>query len=368
MPAQRKQQSATQSAIPVVSLFSGCGGLDLGFEQAGFEALLAYDADKAACNTYSANRPKRAPAQVADLSHLSPDEIVRSLPDGQFPRGVIGGPPCQAFSVSNVYKHPEDPRSRLPINYARILERLNRDGGLDFFLFENVFGLRSTRHAEQFRLFKELFGAAGFRLFEEELDAADFGVPQHRRRVFIVGFNAERFGDRDFVFPQGGAPHRTLRDAIGDLPAPVIFERGLTREVIRERAGHPNHWTMRPRSSKFVNANGELRPRDRRGRAFRVLDWDEPSMTVAYGHREVHVHPNMSRRLSIHEAMRLQGFPDSYELVGTLSDQIRMVSDAVPPPLANALAEAIRSHIDPGKPREPAKPAGTKRVVGVASR
>ena len=97
---------------------------------------------------------------------------------------------------------------------------------------------------------------------------------------------------------------------------------------------------MRPRSSRF--SNGTLKQGEIRGRPFRVLDWDEPSWTVAYGHREVHIHPNGKRRLSVYEAMLLQGFPPEYVLSGTLSDQIRMVSDAVAPPVAKALAQAIR--------------------------
>lgn len=333
------------SGVPVLSLFCGCGGMDLGFEGAGFKPVLAIDVDQPACITYAWNRPERSDSVLcADLSQISPDEIAERLSEPV--RGVIGGPPCQAFSVSNVYKHPEDPRSQLPINYARIVKRLNRDGKLDFFVFENVFGLRTKRHAEQFELFKELFGDAGFTLFEDELDAADFGVPQHRRRVFIVGFNTERYAGMPFEFPRGDSDRRvTLREAIGELPEPVLFERGLTPELVKESAGHWNHWTLQPKSKKFANRNGELVPGDRRGRAFRVLNWDEPSMTVAYGHREVHIHPKMHRRLSMHEAMRLQGFPDSYQLMGTLSDQIRMVSDAVPPPLARALAEQIKGFL-----------------------
>jgi len=100
---------------------------------------------------------------------------------------------------------------------------------------------------------------------------------------------------------------------------------------------------MTPRSSRF--RDGSLKDGHKNGRSFRVLKWNRPSWTVAYGHREVHVHPNRKRRLSVYEAMRLQGFPSTYRLWGTLSDQLRLVSDAVPPPLANSLAEAVREAI-----------------------
>jgi DNA (cytosine-5)-methyltransferase 1 len=120
---------------------------------------------------------------------------------------------------------------------------------------------------------------------------------------------------------------------IGELPEPMRFARGHSPSEFGLPA---NHWCMNPRSPKFGAdaASGK-------GRSFRRLDWDKPSWTVAYGNREVHVHPNGKRRLSVYEAMLLQGFPTSYELRGTLSDQIRLVSDAVPPPLAQAIATSV---------------------------
>jgi endonuclease III len=119
---------------------------------------------------------------------------------------------------------------------------------------------------------------------------------------------------------------------LAGLPKPTSFRRDLAPEDIEF---HPNHWAMNPRSAKFQNGiHGD-------GRSFRRLKWDRPSFTVAYGNREVHVHPNGKRRLSVFEAMRLQGFPEFYVLCGTLSEQITQVSDALPPPLAAALAESI---------------------------
>ena len=135
----------------------------------------------------------------------------------------------------------------------------------------------------------------------------------------------------------------TVRDALFGLPDPVYFSRNLTVDQI---PFHPNHWCMRPRSPKFLN--GYL-TRDgnnnNKGRPFRVLDWDSPSPTVAYGHREVHVHPSGKRRLSVYEAMLLQGFPHEYRLCGNLSQQITLISDAVPPPVGLALAGRIRKSL-----------------------
>ncbi len=132
-----------------------------------------------------------------------------------------------------------------------------------------------------------------------------------------------------------------MREIIGSLPPPAIFERGMGTDEI---PFHQNHWCLKPRSEKFFN--GFLKEGDVKGRPFRVLEWSKPSWTVAYGHREVHIHPSGKRRLSIYEAMLLQGFRSDYVLKGTLSDQIRLVSDAVPPPLARAIAESVLEVLD----------------------
>jgi DNA (cytosine-5)-methyltransferase 1 len=325
--------------IPVVSLFSGSGGLDEGFVQAGFSPVLAMDNDRAACETFEWNHP-RVRILKKDLSQAVNGYVVErlsELPSAVRPIGVIGGPPCQAFSMSNVHKRSDDPRLKLPENYAHILAELNKHYGLDFFVFENVLGLKHKAHSELFGYFKGLFASAGFTVFEGELDAQDFGVAQVRKRVFVVGFNKRKYKSISFEFPKGNPARRnTVREMIGSLPLPTIFERGMRSEDVPV---HPNHWCMRPRSEKFFN--GFLKEGDVKGRPFRVLEWGKPSWTVAYGHREVHIHPSGLRRLSIYEAMLLQGFRSDYVLRGTLTDQIRLVSDAVPPPLARALAESV---------------------------
>lgn len=333
--------------LSIVSLFSGSGGLDLGFNWAGFTSSIALDIDKAACKTLKANHPVLHVVRK-DLSKVERGYILQrleELPEKVKPIGVIGGPPCQAFSLSNVHKREDDPRARLPGNYAAVLKELHDEFELDFFVFENVLGLKHGQHQELFTYFKNLFARAGFSIFEGELDAQDFGVPQIRKRVFVVGFNRRKYPDLDFEFPEGPARQkRTVRDAIGTLPEPAYFERGMNPANV---PFHPNHWCMKPKSVKFFN--GYLKEGDMKGRPFRVLHWNRPSWTVAYGHREVHIHPSGKRRLSVYEAMLLQGFPSDYQLCGSLSDQIRLVSDAVPPPLARGLAEAIKEVIENGK-------------------
>jgi DNA (cytosine-5)-methyltransferase 1 len=331
--------------LPVLSLFSGAGGLDLGFEDCGFLPLLALDNDPAAVETYNWNRREAGePARIADLAAVDPATIVawwREQAGGiTGPVGVIGGPPCQAFSVSNVHKLEDDLRARLPLAYARILTEFNMRFPLDFFLFENVAGLGHRPHRSSLEAFMTECGKAGFNVKSFCLDAVRFRVPQYRNRMFIVGFNSSRHNASDFLPPAGDNVRSTVREAIYGLPEPQYFSRSRRPEEV---GLHPNHWCMNPRSPKF--RNGALSAGAMLGRPFRMLKWCAPSWTVAYGHREVHVHPNGTRRLSVYEAMRLQALPPDYELRGTLSDQFRLVSDAVPPPLAHALALAIRDFV-----------------------
>jgi DNA (cytosine-5)-methyltransferase 1 len=339
--------------LPVMSLFSGAGGLDLGFEEAGFEPQLAIDKDPAAVATYNWNRRRRhGPARVADLLDVGEGDIAawwgeRASGDVQ-PVGVIGGPPCQAFSIGNSNRTPEDPRALLPLAYADLLKALNARYQLGFFAFENVAGLGRPQHEDYLANLIERFEDAGFNVHKPfYLDAAAFGVPQRRKRLFVVGFNKTLAVDADFAQPIGMQPTATVGHTIRGLANPVPFSR---KQRPADLGLHPNHWYMNPRSKKLLNGS---RPTTPNGRSFRRLKWGAPSWTVAYGHREVHVHPNGRRRLSVYEAMLLQGFPNWYELRGTLSDQFRLVSDAVPPPVGNQLALAIRSCITSKRPSSP---------------
>jgi DNA (cytosine-5)-methyltransferase 1 len=178
---------------------------------------------------------------------------------------------------------------------------------------------------------------AGFEVFQSQLNAADFGVAQRRRRLFIVGLNSQLYSKAMFKFPAGAGTHRCVHDAIYGLPLPQYYRRGITPGEI---GYHPNHWTMMPKSAKFTSGHASD------GRSFKRLAWDKVSPTVAYGNREIHVHPDGGRRLTILEAMLLQGFPQEYRLTGTLSAQVTQVSNAVPPPVAEAIARSLRSLIE----------------------
>lgn len=319
-------------------MFCGPGGLDLGFEQAGYKIGLALDRNESSLRTYRANRGKVAKAAVCDVATLdlaSLDEIFGSK---FLPAGLIGGPPCQSFSKANHFRWEDDPRHQLPLAMAKLASRLNRRHPLPFVVMENVPDLANERYSDVMSSVSRELRRGGFTVASAVMNAADFGVPQKRRRLFIVGLNKELFGGASWEPPvaQVLAP-MTVRDAIGDLPRPTYFKRGLDTEDIRF---HPNHWCMQPKSPKF-KIPGALAQGRSGQRSFKTLSWDRPSLTVAYGNREVHIHPSCRRRLSVFEAMRLQGFPDSYVLTGSLSQQIEQVSEAVPPPLAKAVARSL---------------------------
>lgn len=338
---------ATTSAPRIISFFCGAGGLDLGFRDAGFDSILAIDSSEAAVATINANSPSPIGA-VFDVKDFSPDIVEQRLRDigGQAPIGIIGGPPCQGFSNGNVTSKRRDPRNELPTAFAKIVCRLAATYPIEFFVFENVTGLLRRQHRRRYNGILSTFRRAGFDVSTARLEASSFGVPQVRERLFIVGMR--RAYAQGFAFPTGGISEpRTVADVIRDLPNPVLFKRSLQAAEI---PFHPNHWTMVPKSKRFKVGNFN------RWRSFRKLEWGAPSPTVAYGNREIHIHPSGKRRLSVLEAMLLQGFPESYVLHGNFSEQVTQVSNAVPPPVALAVASAVRAAL---LPQEVGSPAAT---------
>lgn len=332
---RERATSPSQHPLPaVVSLFSGAGGLDCGFAQAGFGISVAVDSSEAAMRSHHRNFPN-ARVLVRDLSaraDASVCEAVDDVVDANSSIGVIGGPPCQGFSRANSRRRADDPRNELVYSYLSHIKRLGKLRRVDFVVFENVLGItdrgnRSTLLAIESELLK-----LGLRVTKVVLNAADFGVPQTRKRVFVI---AVRASATVAVKAPSAARRLTVEDALRNMPEPVYFERGLQTSTI---GYHPNHWTMVPRSKRFVDDST-----DARSRSFRRLLWDSPSPTLAFGNREVYVHPNGHRRLSVLEALLLQGFPTTFVLEGNLSQQFTQVSNAVAPPVARAVADSVRA-------------------------
>ncbi len=321
--------------LGVLSLFCGAGGLDLGFTNEGFQVKLAIDLSKAAIDTHKSNFINSA-AEQHDLLVLGVDgilELCRARFDINQPIGIIGGPPCQGFSRSNMQSNENDPRNLLALLYADVIKALSLEFDVRFVIFENVVGIKDKKHSKIYNGILGKFKKAEFEVFEKTLNALDFGVAQDRKRVIIIAIKKKHLIEQPNFNVK--SVHLTVKDVLKGLPEPIFFKKNINREDIPY---HPNHWTMMPKSKKFLNP--ELF--DNKNRSFRVVSWDKPSPTVAYGNREIHVHPNKNRRLSILESLLLQGFPKSFVLEGTLSQQVTQVSNAVPPPMAQEIAKVIK--------------------------
>ena len=326
----------------LLSLFSGCGGLDLGFERAGFTVGLAYDIRPYSIASWNRNRPDSHCGHVSDLSAIHLQDMDRDYGAKFMPSGVIGGPPCQSFSRANRSSRETDLRQKLVRQFFTISLRFHRHRKpLDFILMENVPELIKAEKGKLLEREIKRLKAHGLHVHTFVIDAAAYSVPQRRKRFFLLAVSNNYSKNKRWAPPHEKGEGKTVRDVIYELPPPTFFRRGIQPDAIQY---HPNHWCMNPKSRKFFD--GSLTPGHSSGRCFKTLAWDSLSFTVAYGHREVHVHPEGRRRLSVLEAMKLQGFPNTYILDGTLSAQIDQVSEAVPPPLAEAVATSIKAMLN----------------------
>lgn len=326
--------------MKVVSLFAGCGGLDLGFERAGFEVIWANEYDKTIHDTYRLNHPKTI-LSTADIRTLSTSDI----PDCD---GIIGGPPCQSWSLGGKSLGIEDERGQLVYDYIRIVKNKKPK----FFIMENVPGMVSPRHINVFIQFLRLFQDAGYTIKYELTSAAEFKIPQERLRVFIVGIRNDI--DAEYFFPSKTCDkYITLKQAIGDLPTqPRSF---YTEKVLVYNDELSNHdYYSGPFDQKYMARN-------------RVRGWDELSFTIQAQARNAPLHPqapkmvyispdkrmfakgseHLYRRLSVRECARIQTFPDGFKFLYTnIEDGYKMVGNAVPPRLAYHLALSIKKCFD----------------------
>lgn len=322
--------------MKVVSLFAGCGGLDLGFEKAGFDVVWANEYDTSIHATYRLNHPNTQLCTL-DIREINTNDI----PDCD---GIIGGPPCQSWSLGGKSLGIEDDRGKLVYDYIRVV----KDKKPKFFIMENVSGMVTPRHINVFNEFLNLFRNVGYVVKYELMDASDFQIPQDRQRVIIVGTRNDL--NVEYLFPTKlDSLLVTLLRAIGDLkypPTPYYNER-----VNEENNVIPNHdYYTGPYDSKFMARN-------------RVRGWDELSFTIQAQAKNEPLHPqapkmvyvspqerifvkgkeHLYRRLSVRECARIQTFPDSFKFIyEKVTDGYKMVGNAVPPRLAYYIALSIR--------------------------
>lgn len=322
--------------MKVVSFFSGCGGLDLGFEQAGFEVVWANDVDPAVFETYLLNHPHTYLCRK-DMRELTMEEIPEC-------DGFIGGPPCQSWSEGGKQLGLDDERGRMFLTYIHFIQAKQPK----FFVIENVKGILSDKHFPTFKKMLDQLKDAGYVVHYQLMNAAHYYVPQERFRVIVVGVRNDI--DVKYQFPKPDEScFITLRQAIGEI---TEEPRKYTSELVDMEY------------EKWLNHDVYMGPFDDRYMARnRVRGWNEVSYTMQAKARNCPLHPqapkmvyvsrdkqifrpgfeHLYRRLSVRECARIQTFPDHFRFIyHDVCDGYKMVGNAVPPRLGRAIAESIR--------------------------
>ena len=324
----------------IVSLFSGAGGLDLGFEQAGFSTVWANEFDKDVWDTFRLNFPNTT-LDTRSIIDIPSDEIPDCV-------GLVGGPPCQSWSAAGAKRGIKDARGQLFHEYIRVL----REKQPLFFVAENVKGMLSKKNKPVFDDFIHEFEKCGYVVSWKLVNAFDYGVAQDRWRVIIVGVRTD--AGVEFVFPDPVDEDNrvVLADALKGLPEDVpALEKNKHNPAVNMNA---HEYFTGGFSSMFMSRN-------------RVRGWDEPSFTIQAGGRHAPLHPQAPkmmkvdkdrfefvagsegdyRRLSVRECARIQSFPDKVEFVyEDVNAGYKMVGNAVPVKLANTIAQALHGLVE----------------------
>lgn len=322
--------------LTYIDLFSGAGGLSLGFEQAGFQQLLSVEMEPDYCQTYRANFPHHQLLQK-DLTTLTEQDLINCL-NGQSVDLVIGGPPCQGFSMAGKIGRTftDDPRNHLFKEFVRIVKIVRPC----FFVMENVARLYTHNSGKTRTEIIQAFQNIGYSVECKVLNAADFGVPQIRSRVIFLG----RRDKGKISFPEPfQISHQTVGSAIGHFPKLAAGESNP--HVANHEA--MNHSAQMLEKMAFVKNGGNrndipepLRPKTGDIRKYIRYDSNKPAVCITGDMRKV-FHYEQNRALTVRELAALQSFPDNFVFCGNKIAQQQQVGNAVPPLLAKAIAESI---------------------------
>lgn len=315
-----------------VSVFCGGGGLDLGFTSAGFKPLFSSDVVPAFCETIHRNLGKHI-AEPHDITTLSGKDVLNRI--GANVDVVIGGPPCQSFSILGDRKSTNDPRGKLAFEYARFI----REIGPKAFLFENVPGILTVNKGRDWKELLSFFEAeTGYHIHWTKLNAVWFGVPQYRQRVIAVGFKD------DHAYARFKWPRRMHSESL-EQPEPGLLPPLPAEWAFEDVDGLPNH-ILREHCERVTSRYSQIPPggRDRKDHTDRVHP-ERPSGTVLVGSGggggRPFIHPIEHRHITVREAARLQSFPDWWVFSGGPTAAYRQVGNAVPPLMARAIALEI---------------------------
>ena len=350
----------------IMDLFAGVGGLSYGFSKLpDFEIIAANEIEKDIAAAYALNHPG-VTMMNCDINDLTEAAIADALQGKQIDI-IVGGPPCQSYSTLG--KRQMDDRANLFMQYKRILNIIKPKA----FVFENVVGILSMDKGRLFQHIQDEFEELGYVLKYKVLNAVDFGVPQQRERVILVGC----FGTNPFEFPlpthgAGLRPYVTLRDAIGDLPvlqsgeSSFEYQRDITNDFlqfVRASGCNLTEHTAPKNGAHLIrimqalkdgqskeDLPPEIRPKSGFGNTYAKLWWDRPATTItrnfACPSSSRCIHPRDSRAMSIREGARLQSFPDDYRFYGSDGMKRLEIGNAVPPLLSMAIAKKVKEMLD----------------------
>ena len=341
-----------------IDLFSGAGGLSYGFECAGFNILLGIDNDEKALETFERNH-KNTNSICGDITEISYADHIKPLIGDSTVDVIIGGPPCQGMSLSGPRKF-DDPRNKLYLSYIRLVEEIQPKA----FVIENVPGLVGLFEGKIKDSIIEKFSNLGYSIQYKILCAADYGVPQNRRRVIFVGTKKG-----NFHYPEPDTRIVTCEMALSDLPPLIdtlgeedmLYEcepRNDYQRLMRKNSDRVHNHIAANHSEKvktiisLVPAGGnykDLPEEYRNTRNFHVA-WtrfpdDRPAPTIDTGHRH-HFHYKYNRVPTVRECARLQSFPDDFIFFGNKTQQFRQVGNAVPPIMAQRIAEQVMKALE----------------------
>lgn len=321
-----------------VDLFCGAGGLSLGFEKSGFQNVFSLDVESTFCKTYKRNFPSHNLVNK-DISQLTESEI-HNLVKGQDVDVVVGGPPCQGFSMAgNIGRlFVDDPRNYLFKEFARVVSIIKPK----MFLMENVARLDIHNKEKTKKEIIEVFEEMGYKVESKVLNAASYGVPQLRRRIIFIG----RKDSGNIVFPQEQfieKNYQTVEMAISQLPPLVSGQRSSIPNHIAM-----NHSEQMLHKMSFVKDGGDrmdipenIRPQKGDIRKYIRYKSNQPSVCITGDMRKV-FHYEQNRALTVRELARLQSFPDDFVFEGNSISQQQQVGNSVPPLLAASLANSVK--------------------------
>lgn len=339
----------------ILDLFCGCGGMSLGFEQAGFNILLGIDVWQDALQTYAHNH-KGVKTLCADISTLSGEDIINVIGNASVDV-IIGGPPCQGFSVAGK-RIVDDERNKLYKGFVRMVDFFRPRA----FVMENVPNILSIGDGVIKDSIIADFSTLGYVVEFKVLTASDYGVPQNRRRAIFVGLQC---GER-FIFPEPlQTPKVSSEQALSDLPEYSVedgtaYPLGANSEYQKLMRKHStvlyNHQTtahnqktvdiisLVPDGGNYKDLPIELQSTRKVHIAWTRLNSKKPSFTIDCGHNH-HFHYAFNRVPTVRESARIQSFPDYFIILGNKGSQLRQVGNAVPPLLAQVIAYQLKQYM-----------------------